>query len=98
MFRSLRTSSSMTASDAQAGLAAALAFHPVVERARAEDGSVDGRDESDAQREREALHRSGTELEKDQARQQRRDVGIDDGRESLAIPEIERRVGRLSSS
>src|ERR1700691_385073 len=69
------------------------AAHPPVED---EPGAEDPREEAahdpDDERDGEALHRPGTVLGEDQARDEDRDVAVEDRRERLVVPGLHRRA------
>ncbi len=69
----------------------------VVEHARNIDRGINRHDDSDTERQRETLDRTGSELEQDDPRQKSRDVRVENGRKCLGITRVQSGVGRLPS-
>src|SRR3990172_8540845 len=84
---SMRTAS--TWSDAQP-LDLAAAEHEVEDHAGEQDGREHVRDQADAERDRESLDGSGSELEQEHRRDERGQVGVQDGAERPVVAQLDR--------
>src|SRR5690606_29494013 len=86
---------SLRASDRERRLRRAREHH-LVDESRHEHRREEGRDDADAQRDREAPHRTGAVLQEDEGRHERGHVRVEDRRERLLVSLVDRRLRRAT--
>ena len=77
---------------------AAVGHPPVVDHARREDRGRERRQDAETERDRETADRTAPELEENQAREERRDVAVENGAPGALVARFDRGAGTLAEA